>query len=136
MLLFLPHPVLYNLANRDNSRGLAEGCHHPLMEEERLKKRLIQLPGNNPTVSPWQTVFNGPAERFRNIIRKMRQPEQAGFMSDRSTIEQIFTIRQIVKKTTEFRQKAFIAFVDFHAAFDSVDRETLWRILEFTGLAR
>ena len=28
---------------------------------KRLEKRLLQLPGNNPTVSPWQTVFNGPA---------------------------------------------------------------------------
>ena len=55
-------------------------------------------------------------------------------MSDRSTIEQIFTIRQIVEKTTEFRQKAFIAFIDFRAAFDSVDRKALWRILKLTGL--
>ena len=55
-------------------------------------------------------------------------------MSDRSTIEQIFTIRQIVEKTIEFRQKAFLAFVDFRAAFDSVDRKALWRILELTGL--
>ena len=55
-------------------------------------------------------------------------------MSDRSTIEQIFTIRQIVEKTTEFRQTAFIAFVDFRAAFDSVDRKALWRILELTDL--
>ena len=73
-------------------------------------------------------------DRCRSIIRKTRRPEQAGFMSDRSTIEQIFTIRQIVEKTTEFRQKAFIAFVDFRAAFDSVDRKALWWILGLTGL--
>lgn len=73
-------------------------------------------------------------DRCRNIIRKIRRPEQAGFMSDRSTIEQIFTIRQIIEKATEFRQKAFFTFVDFRAAFDSVDREALWRILESTGL--
>ena len=55
-------------------------------------------------------------------------------MPDRSAIEQIFTIRQIVEKTTEFRQKAFIAFVDFRTAFDSFDQKALWRILELTGL--
>ena len=55
-------------------------------------------------------------------------------MSDPSTVEQIFTIRQKVEKTTEFRQKAFIAFVDFRAAFDSVDQKALWWILELTGL--
>ena len=71
----------------------------------------------------------------QNTIRKIRRPEPAGFMSDRSTIEQIFTIREIVEKTTEFRQKAFIAFVDFRAAFDSADQKALWRILESTGLS-
>ncbi|XP_065570252.1 uncharacterized protein LOC136033430 [Artemia franciscana] len=55
-------------------------------------------------------------------------------MSDRSTIEEIFTIRQIVEKTTEFRKKALIAFVDFRAAFDSVDQKALLRILDLTGL--
>ncbi|XP_065557829.1 uncharacterized protein LOC136025771 [Artemia franciscana] len=65
-------------------------------------------------------------DRYRSIIRKIWRLEQSGFMSDHSTIEQIFTIRQIVEKTKEFRQKAFIAFVNFRAAFDSVDRKALW----------
>ena len=73
-------------------------------------------------------------DRFRNIIRKIRWPGQAVFMSDRSTIEHIFTIRQIIEKTTEFQQKAFMAFVDFRAAFDSVDWKALWWIQELTGL--
>ena len=57
-------------------------------------------------------------------------------MLDCSTIKQIFMIQQIVEKTTEFQHKAFIAFIDFHAAFDSVNQKALWWILELTGLPK
>ena len=45
------------------------------MEDKRLEKRLLQLPGNNPTVSPWQTVFNGPAwlmleHHLKNLVTR------------------------------------------------------------------
>ncbi|KAK2702824.1 hypothetical protein QYM36_018582, partial [Artemia franciscana] len=52
----------------------------------------------------------------------------------RSTVEQIFTMRQLIEKTREFQQKAYVAFVDFKAAFDSIDRQSLWLILKTTGL--
>ena len=55
-------------------------------------------------------------------------------MPNRSTVEQICTIRQKIEKATEFQQKLVFAFVDSRATFDSVDREALWRILESTGL--
>ena len=43
-------------------------------------------------------------------------------------------MRQLIQKTREFQQKAYIFFVDFKAAFDSVDRQSLWLILKTTGL--
>ena len=52
----------------------------------------------------------------------------------RSTVEQIFTIRQLIEKTREFRRNAYVAFVYFKAAFDSVDRNSVWLILRSTGL--
>ncbi|KAK2705399.1 hypothetical protein QYM36_017443 [Artemia franciscana] len=55
-------------------------------------------------------------------------------MPGRSTVEQIFTMRQLVEKTREFQQKAYVAFMDFKAAFDSVDQQSLWLILKTTGL--
>ena len=55
-------------------------------------------------------------------------------MPGRSTIEQVFSLRQIIEKASEFRQQAFIAYFNFKAAFDSVDRDSLWNILSNTGL--
>jgi hypothetical protein len=40
------------------------------------------------------------------------------------------------RKAMEFHQKTFFAFVDFRAAFDSVDRDALWKILASTGLPK
>ena len=49
-------------------------------------------------------------------------------------MEQIFTMRHLIEKTQEFQQKAYVAFVDFKAAFDSFDRQLLWLTLKTTGL--
>ena len=42
-------------------------------------------------------------------------------MLGQSMTEQIFTVKQIIKKMNEFCQQAFIVFVDFKAAFNSID---------------
>ena len=61
-------------------------------------------------------------DRCQSIIWKIRRPEQAGFMSDCSTIEQIFTIQQIVEKITEqagFMSDCSTMWADFHDSTNS-----------------
>ncbi|KAK2705526.1 hypothetical protein QYM36_015798 [Artemia franciscana] len=55
-------------------------------------------------------------------------------MPGRFTVEKIFTMRQLVEKTREFEQKAYVTFVDIQAAFDFVNQQSLWLILKTTGL--
>ena len=69
------------LANGDNSRGLGEGCHHPLMEEKMLKKRLLKLPGNSPAVSfQWScwidigTSFEQSGDQSKLVLCPIVQP--------------------------------------------------------------
>ncbi|RUM94910.1 MAG: hypothetical protein DSZ28_00750, partial [Thiothrix sp.] len=63
--------------------------------------------------------------------------EQAGFRTDRSTIDHIFTLYSIILKNVygEGRGKLYIAFFDYKKAFDSVDRCKLWNILQQIGLS-
>ena len=68
-------------------------------------------------------------ERIRPTFHNHRRSEQAGFTAGRSTTEQIFAIRQIKEKSKEFNKSTYIAFIDFKAAFDSVSRDSLWKIL-------
>ena len=67
-------------------------------------------------------------ERIRPTFHNHRRSEQAGFTAGRSTTEQILAIRQIIEKSKEFNKSTYIAFIDFKAAFDSVSRDSLWKI--------
>lgn len=67
------------------------------------------------------------------VDAKLRK-EQAGFRQGRSTIEQIFVLRNIVEQAIEWNSSLYVCFVDYEKAFDSVDRETLWKIMESYGI--
>jgi hypothetical protein len=68
--------------------------------------------------------------RIREGVDQKLRAEQAGYRSGRSTTEQIFVLRNIVEQVIEWNSCLYVCFVDFEKAFDSVHRETLWRLLE------
>ena len=59
---------------------------------------------------------------------------QAGFRQDRGCIEQIATLRLIVEQSMEFDSSLYINFVDYEKAFDSLDRDTVWKLLRHYGV--
>ena len=59
---------------------------------------------------------------------------QSGYRGGRSTIDGIFTLRQLMEKSREQQTSLHnIAFVDFTKAFDSINREMLYLILRKIG---
>ena len=58
--------------------------------------------------------------------------EQAGFRKGYSTVDHVFTLVSVIQKCLygSKRSKLYIAFVDYEKAFDTVDRNSLWKILE------
>ncbi|CAG9104406.1 unnamed protein product [Plutella xylostella] len=54
---------------------------------------------------------------------------QCGFRRNRSTVDQMFLLKQIMEKRWEYAQSVHCLFVDFAKAYDSIDRETLYHIL-------
>ena len=88
------------------------------------------------------TLLSMTCKIFSRIIMKrisaatdtiLRQ-EQAGFRRGKSCIDHIFTLRQILEQSTEWNSTIYIAFIDFEKAFDSLHRESLWRILCHYGI--
>ena len=59
---------------------------------------------------------------------------QAGFRQCRGCIDQIATLRIIVEQSLEFDSSLYINFVDYEKAFDSLDRDTLWKLLQHYGI--
>ena len=60
---------------------------------------------------------------------------QAGFRKGRGTRDQIANIQWIIEKAREFQENILFCFIDYAKAFDSVDHNKLWKILEEMGLA-
>ena len=59
---------------------------------------------------------------------------QAGFRKGRGTRDQIANIRWIIEKAREFQNNIYFCFIDYITAFDWVDRNKLWKILEEMGI--
>ena len=60
---------------------------------------------------------------------------QAGFRKDRGTRDQIANICWITKKTREFQKNIYFCFIDYAKAFDCVDHNKLWKILQEIGIS-
>uniref|UniRef100_A0AAG5DNL5 Reverse transcriptase domain-containing protein n=1 Tax=Anopheles atroparvus TaxID=41427 RepID=A0AAG5DNL5_ANOAO len=58
---------------------------------------------------------------------------QAGFVGGKSTTDQIFTLRQILQKCREHRIPTHHLFIDFKAAYDTIDRTELWKTMQQYG---
>lgn len=72
--------------------------------------------------------------RLLPYIEENLEEHQAGFRKGMSTTDQIFILRQVIEKTWEFDKKLYCLFIDFKKAYDSVNRESIWRIMEESGI--
>ena len=59
---------------------------------------------------------------------------QAGFRKSRGTRDKIANIHWIIKNSTEFQKNIYFCFVDYAKAFDCVDHNKLWKILQEMGI--
>ena len=55
---------------------------------------------------------------------------QAGFRKGRRTRDQIANISWTVEKAREFQKNIYFCFIDYAKAFDCVDHNRLWKILQ------
>ena len=73
-------------------------------------------------------------KRLMPVKNPTTRESQAGFRPGRGCVDQIFTLHQILELRHEYRQPTFVAFLDFSAAFDSVDRPSIMKLLENDGV--
>ena len=59
---------------------------------------------------------------------------QAGFRKGRGTRDQIANICWIIEKAREFQKTIYFCFIDYVKAFDYVDHNKLWKILQEMGI--
>ena len=59
---------------------------------------------------------------------------QAGFRKGRGTRDRIANICWIIEKAREFQKNIYFCFIDYAKAFDCVDQNKLWEILQEMGI--
>ena len=70
------------------------------------------------------------ATRLSNSVAEKFLPEtQCGFRPGRSTVDMIFTARQLQEKCREQQKNLYLVFIDLTKAFDTVCRDSLWALL-------
>ncbi len=68
--------------------------------------------------------------RLTAVLAERILPEsQCGFRAGRGTVDMIFSVRQLQEKCREQNVPLYHCFIDLSKAFDSVNRDTLWKIL-------
>ena len=87
---------------------------------------LLSIPGKILN----RIILNRIKDKVDLLLRDM----QAGFRKERSCTDQIVTLRIILEQSAEWNTPLYINFVDFEKAFDSLDRDSLWKLLRHYGV--
>ena len=74
--------------------------------------------------------------RIRPIVEPRIQEEQCGFRPGRGTLDQLYTLRRVLKGSWEFAQPVHMCFVDLEKAFDRVPCGILWEVLQEYGVGQ
>ena len=72
--------------------------------------------------------------RFQQYVNHELPHVQAGFRKVRGTRDQIAKICWIIEKAREFQKNIYCCFIDYVKAFDCVNHNKLWNILQEMGI--
>ena len=75
-------------------------------------------------------------ERMKDKVDQILREQQTGISQDRSFTDQIATLRILVEQSIERNSSLYVDFVDYEKAFDSADRERLWKVLRHYGVPK
>ena len=72
--------------------------------------------------------------RLQQYVNWALSAVQAGFRKGRGSRDKIANICWIIEKTREFQKNIYFCFIDYTKAFDCVDHNKLWKILQEMGI--
>ena len=68
--------------------------------------------------------------RLQQYVNRELPDVQASFRKGRGTRDQTANIHWITEKAREFQKNIYFCFIDYAKAFDFVDHNKLWKILQ------
>ena len=90
---------------------------------------------NLSAVTCWQGLARVMLRRLlTHVVDTVMSESQSGFRRGRSTVDMIFVARLLQEKCREqHHQRLFLAFIDLTKAFNTVNRNLLWKVLSKFG---
>ena len=120
-----------NLENSAVVTGLKKVSFHS-NPKERQCQRMLKLPCNC-THHASNVMLQILLVRFQQYVNQELPDIQAGLRKGRGTRDQIANIHWIIEKAREFQKNIYFCFTDYTKAFDCVDHDKLWKILQDMG---
>ena len=68
--------------------------------------------------------------RLQRYVNRELPDAPDGFRKGRGTRDQIADIHCIIEKAREFQKAMYFCFIEYSKAFDCVDHNKLWKILQ------
>jgi hypothetical protein len=103
--------------------------------QKRRQIKLFKLQGGGTLLNVAYEVFSGILQRRLSCYaEEILGKYQCGFHPGRSTIDQIFVMRQSMEKCFEHDVNLHMLFIDFQQAFDSIRRRELLNAMEGFGI--
>ena len=72
--------------------------------------------------------------RLQQYVNQELPDVQAGFRKGRGIRDQIANIHWTIEKASEFQKNIYFYFTDYPKAFDCVNHNKLWKILQEMGI--
>ena len=121
----------YCCVGRGNgTRGLGETAYHPFTQKGLSAGLQGDLQGHRPTKCAGENVLQSHPEMASKESRTNAEGKPVWFSHERWCIDHIFTLWTLAEKAREFNTTLYLAFVNLRKAYDSVNREALWLVLE------
>ena len=125
--------ILHNLFAKiwDEEKVLADWIAGPVI---KLPKKgdlrdCSNYRGIMPLSVPGKVLNRVILYRVKDAVDPQLRDQQAGFRRNRSCADQIASLIIIIEQSLEWNSPLYINFIDYEKAFDSVDRQTLWKLL-------
>ena len=112
---------------KTNPRRLKKRIIVPILKKETKKYvATTEELHNLAKVSKYERIL---ANKLIKIIDKKLNEEQYAFRQGWSTVDLIFTVRQIIEKQWQFGKNIIMIFIDLEKAYDNVRRDKVWEAL-------
>ena len=93
-------------------------------------QRMFKLPQNCTHLTHYQSNTQNSQARLQQYMNHELPDVQSGFRKGRGTRDQIANIRWITEEAREFQKNIYFSFIYYTKAFDCVDYNKLWKILQ------